>query len=46
MPDGWFAVAEMLLVFGGVLGFAVWQIVSVNRASREDRRRRDEDNRR
>lgn len=30
-------LVEMVLVFGGVLGFAVWQLVSVRRELRRDR---------
>lgn len=38
---------EAVLVFGGVLGFAVYQLISVRRQIREDRARAaaiDEDN--
>lgn len=34
------ALVEMLLVFGIVLGVALWQIISVRREIREDERRR------
>lgn len=30
-------LVELVLVFGGVLGFAVWQLVSVRRELRRDR---------
>jgi hypothetical protein len=33
---------EGLLVFGGVLGFGVWQLVSVRRSLARDRRRQAE----
>lgn len=39
MSAGWFALVEMLLVFGGVLGWAIYQIRSVSRASEEDAKR-------
>lgn len=32
-----FKLVELVLVFGGVLAFAVWQLVSVNRELRRDR---------
>jgi hypothetical protein len=32
-------LVEMVLVFGGVLGFAVWQLVSVRRELRRDRQK-------
>jgi hypothetical protein len=31
---------EMVLVLGGVLGLAIWQLVSVRRERRRDRQRR------
>ncbi len=34
------ALVEMVLVFGLVLGVALWQIISVHREIREDERRR------
>lgn len=39
MPENAFGLIEMLLVFGIVLGLAVWQLVSVRRAMRRDRDR-------
>jgi hypothetical protein len=39
MDSSWLALAEMILVLGGVLGFGVWQLVSVRRA--RDRAARD-----
>jgi len=40
-PDGVggdaLALLEMALVFGGVLGLAVWQLVSLRRERRRDR---------
>lgn len=32
-----FKLVELVLVFGGVLAFAIWQLVSVNRELRRDR---------
>ncbi len=32
-----FKLIELVLVFGGVLAFAIWQLVSVNRELRRDR---------
>lgn len=34
--SGWLAALEGLLVFGLLLGFGIWQIVSVSRAQRAD----------
>lgn len=39
MSENAFGLIEMLLVFGIVLGLAVWQLVSVRRAMRGDRDR-------
>lgn len=36
MSSGWFALVEMLLVFGGVLGWAIYQIRSVSRTAKDD----------
>lgn len=33
-------LVEMVLVFGGVLGFAVWQLLAVRRELRRDREKR------
>lgn len=41
MEEGGYALIEMLLVFGGVLAFLVWEFVSVRRARRRDREARD-----
>jgi hypothetical protein len=35
----WAGVVEILLVFGGALGFGIWQLVSVRREIRRDRER-------
>jgi hypothetical protein len=37
--NGWLAALEGLLVFGLVLGFGIWQLVSVSRAQRADTER-------
>lgn len=39
MSGNQLALIELLLVFGLVLGFAVWQLIAVRRSQREDRRR-------
>ena len=39
---GWaLKLVELLLVFGGVIAFGVWQLRDVERARRESQRRRD-----
>jgi hypothetical protein len=39
---GWaLKLVELLLVFGGVIAFGVWQLRDVERARRESKRRRD-----
>lgn len=40
MEGGTLALIEMLLVFGLVVGFGVWQLVSVRRSIREDEEKR------
>jgi hypothetical protein len=40
MESSWLALAEMILVLGGVLGFGVWQLVSLRRE--RDRAARDD----
>jgi hypothetical protein len=40
MESSWLAIAEMILVLGGVLGFGVWQLVSLRRE--RDRAARDD----
>lgn len=39
MDGATLGLLEGLLVFGGVLGFGVWQLVSVRRSLARDRRR-------
>lgn len=39
MDGSTLGLLEGLLVFGGVLGFGVWQLVSVRRSLARDRRR-------
>lgn len=39
MSSNMLALLEALLVFGGVLGFAVYQLVSVRRQVKQDRAR-------
>lgn len=34
-------LVELLLVFGGVLGWAVWELLSVRRALKKDRKDRE-----
>ncbi len=34
---------EMLLVFGGVLGVLVWQLISLKRSDRESKPNKDSD---
>ncbi len=43
MSSGMLALLEALLVFGGVLGFAVYQLWSVRRLLARDRARAPED---
>ena len=40
MADGWFAAIELLLVFGGVMAWIVWELRSLRRDKRE---RKDKD---
>jgi hypothetical protein len=40
MESSWLAIAEMILVLGGVLGFGIWQLVSLRRE--RDRAERDD----
>jgi hypothetical protein len=40
MADGWFAAIELLLVFGGVAAWIVWELRSLKRYDRE---RKDKD---
>ena len=40
MEGGTLALIEMLLVFGLVIGFGVWQLVSVRRSIRQDEEKR------
>ena len=42
MDGATLGLLEGLLVFGGVLGFGVWQLVSVRRSLARDRRRQAE----
>ncbi len=42
MDGATLGLIEGLLVFGGVLGFGVWQLVSVRRSLARDRRRQAE----
>ena len=37
MDAGTLAIIEMVLVFGAVIGFGAWQLVSVSRAQRRGR---------
>jgi len=37
--SGWIALVELLLVFGGLMAFGVWQLHSLKR----DRRKRDDE---
>ena len=39
-PD-YYGIVEMLLSFGIVLGFGIWQLVSVRRSMRDDAKKRD-----
>jgi hypothetical protein len=41
MADGWFAAVELLLVFGGVMVWIAWELRSLKRLSRGDRKRKD-----
>jgi hypothetical protein len=36
MADGWFAAIELLLVFGGVMAWIVWELRSLKRAKARD----------
>ncbi len=37
MSSGWIVLLEFMLVVGLVLGFVVWQLVSLRRQRRRDR---------
>lgn len=37
MDGGTLILIEMLLVFGGAIGFALWQVVKTNREIRADK---------
>jgi len=37
MTPNQMVLVELVLVFGGVIGFAVWQLISVRRSLRRDR---------
>ena len=39
-PD-YYGIVEMVLSLGVVLGFGIWQLVSVRRSIREDKEKRD-----
>lgn len=39
-PD-YYGIVEMVLSFGIVLGFAIWQLVSVRRSMRDDKKNRE-----
>lgn len=41
MDPTWLAIAELVLVLGGGLAFAVWQIMSIRRLRRETKDRSD-----
>jgi hypothetical protein len=42
MESSWLAIAEMILVLGGVLGFGVWQLVSLRRERDRAARERED----
>lgn len=39
MDGGTLILIEMLLVFGGAIGFAVWQVIKTNREIRADKKK-------
>ncbi len=39
MDSGWIVLAELVLVFGLIIGFGVWQIVSLRRDRRASTKR-------
>ncbi len=44
MADGWFAAIELLLVFGGVAAWIVWELRSLKRYEKpNDKRSKDKD---
>jgi hypothetical protein len=43
MADGWFAAIELLLVFGGVMVWIAWELRSLKRPPRAERKREDKD---
>ena len=39
MDSGWIVLAELVLVFGLIIGFGIWQIVSLRRDRRASGKR-------
>lgn len=42
MEPGSIKALELVLVFGGVLGWAVWELIKVRRSIREDERKAEQ----